>query len=183
MLTLALALTQVTSLPASPDLSLDEIARAVNADPSSTWQAHDDGRFAAKTHDDVSQLCGTILPGDDRYVEMNITEPSYEELGLDASLTASDLPESFDWRTQGACDTVIGYVRDQSACGSCWAFSASEAFTDRRCVLANDTKIYSSMDVAANCHGLLCGLSRGCGGGQQGAALGWISLEGACAGD
>ena len=132
---------------------------------------------------DVAALCGTRLPGHPDYVEMNITEPTHEELGLDASLTVADLPTDFDWRTQGkGCDAVIGLVRDQSSCGSCWAMSASEAFTDRRCVLAKDTKIYSSMDVASCCHGFSCGMSQGCNGGQQGAALGWISKTGVVTG-
>ena len=173
------------ALPA-PELTLSEIAAHVNADPTSSWRAHSDGRYdnlsMAESYESLRARCGTILAHDDRYVDTNISEPSFEELGLDASLSVEDLPTSFDWRSQGRCDSVVGYVRDQSACGSCWAFSASEAFTDRRCVQANDTKIYSSMDVAANCHGLLCGLSNGCGGGQQGAALGWISLEGVVTG-
>jgi cathepsin B len=148
--------------------SLDEIARAINADPESTWQAYDDGRFASKTLADVKAHCGTILPGDANFVDTQIREPTFEELGLDPTLGVEDLPASFDWRDNAQCKNVIGLIRDQSACGSCWAMSASECFTDRRCVQANDTKIYSSMDVAANCHGLLCGLSNGCGGGQQG---------------
>ena len=163
----------------STELSLTEIARTVNADPTVTWTAHDDGRFVNTTHAHVAQRCGTYLPGHKSYVEMNISEPSHEALGLDASLTVADLPDEWDWRTQeDSCKDVIGLVRDQSSCGSCWAMSASETFTDRRCVTAKDTRIYSSMDVASCCKGLGCGFSKGCLGGQQGAALGWISRTG-----
>ena len=46
--------------------------------------AHDDGRFVNTTHEHVAQRCGTYLPGHKSYVEMNISEPSHEALGLDA---------------------------------------------------------------------------------------------------
>ena len=53
-------------------------------------------------------------------------------LGLDASLTVADLPDEWDWRTQeDSCKDVIGLVRDQSSCGSCWAMGSSSALADR----------------------------------------------------
>ena len=60
--------------------------------------AHDDGRFVNTTHAHVAQRCGTYLPGHKSYVEMNISEPSHEALGLDASLAVEDLPDEWDWR-------------------------------------------------------------------------------------
>ncbi|KAH8038655.1 hypothetical protein HPB51_002799 [Rhipicephalus microplus] len=45
-----------------------------------------------------------------------------------------DLPESFDAREQWSHCSSIHLIRDQSTCGSCWAFGAVEAMSDRICI-------------------------------------------------
>jgi cathepsin B len=44
-------------------------------------------------------------------------------------------PTNFDARTQWP--NYIHAVRDQQQCGSCWAFGASEAFSDRIAIATN----------------------------------------------
>ena len=44
-------------------------------------------------------------------------------------------PESFDWRTENS--ECVHAVRNQGACGSCWAHAISEAMSDRVCIDSN----------------------------------------------
>lgn len=43
----------------------------------------------------------------------------------------AELPEQFDSRTQWPNCPTIQEIRDQGSCGSCWAFGAVEAMSDR----------------------------------------------------
>uniref|UniRef100_A0A914H0F1 Peptidase C1A papain C-terminal domain-containing protein n=1 Tax=Globodera rostochiensis TaxID=31243 RepID=A0A914H0F1_GLORO len=75
-----------------------------------------------------------------------------------------NLPDSFDARQQWPFCSSIGLIRDQSSCGSCWAFGAVEAMSDRTCI-ASGQKIQitlSADDLLSCCR--RCGF--GCDGGE-----------------
>jgi len=154
------------------------IAREVNK-INAGWEANPDAvRF--NTTDDVAALCGTWLSDHPDYFRL----PSAEEVFGDdyTVLDEADIPTSFDSRTQWPKCTVISKIRDQSACGSCWAFGSTEAFEDRQCVSTGNDVEYSSEDTTACCTGFTCGMSMGCNGGQPSAALDWMSRSGVVTG-
>ncbi|VDO57984.1 unnamed protein product [Haemonchus placei] len=58
----------------------------------------------------------------------------YRAMMLEESNAKEEIPESFDAREKWKNCTSIGYIRDQSNCGSCWAVSAAETMSDRLCI-------------------------------------------------
>lgn len=152
--------------------SFEEIAQHVNAQKT-TWKAEAPSRFEAM--DDVKMLCGTVLKSENDYKE-------YLEEKTEQEIPDEQIPTDFDVRTNWPkCASVSGHIRDQSACGSCWAFGSTEAFNDRRCIATGDTTLLSAEDTTANC-GLLQCMSMGCGGGQPGAAWNWFKNAGVVTG-
>ena len=81
------------------------------------------------------------------------------------------------------CAPITGNVRDQSSCGSCWAFGSTEAFNDRYCIKTGDAKtMFSPEDTAACCTGISCSMSMGCNGGQPAGAWNWFTKTGVSSG-
>ncbi|CAB3399104.1 unnamed protein product [Caenorhabditis bovis] len=75
----------------------------------------------------------------------------------------ADLPDSFDARKQWPNCVSINNIRDQSDCGSCWAFAAAEAISDRTCIASKGAvnTLISAEDLLSCCSS--CGY--GCDGG------------------
>ncbi|EYC17669.1 hypothetical protein Y032_0030g2204 [Ancylostoma ceylanicum] len=109
-----------------------------------------------------------------------LVEPRKEEVLSDV-LTGAEPPESFDARQYWPECTSIGTIRDQSACGSCWAVSAAGAISDELCVQSNGTIkiLISDTDILACC-GIDCGY--GCAGGWPIEAYRWMGIEGVVTG-
>ena len=89
------------------------------ASKTNLWKAAVPDRFHDATAEDVRKQLGTILPKDPRYIE-----PPADQRFRSTNLA---IPESFDAREAWPeCQNIIGRIRDQSNCGSCWAFGATE---------------------------------------------------------
>jgi len=174
-----LALLLLASVSAEDDKNLaldgDMITFVNNA--RTTWRAGHNSRFANATVADVKRLLGTIMPGEPNYQEPEVQKKTF-------NLKATDIPESFDLReAQPQCAGIVGHIRDQSNCGSCWAFGSTEAYNDRHCIANGDTKtLFSPEDTAACCSGFKCMFSMGCNGGQPAGAWKWFTKSGVSSG-
>jgi cathepsin B len=142
------------------------IIRQVNANKKSTWKAGVNARFNGATLGQAKRLMGVKKNGFKLPVK---TMPKYK---------AADLPTAFDARTQwGSKCPSVSEVRDQSACGSCWAFGAVEAITDRICIQSSGSGPFphiSAQDMNSCCD--FCGM--GCDGGDPGSAWFYWSTTG-----
>ncbi|KAJ8611954.1 hypothetical protein CTAYLR_004393 [Chrysophaeum taylorii] len=134
-----------------------------------SWKAAVPSRFANVTLGDAQRQMGVLQDADNVYA-LPSREFTAEEL--------ANVPESFDWRESpiAAQCSSLSEIRDQSNCGSCWAFGSVEAMTDRRCVLSNASvsEHLSAQDVTSCDH--LGDL--GCSGGIPSTVYTYYELEG-----
>ncbi|XP_026197286.1 cathepsin B-like [Anabas testudineus] len=135
-----------------PHLHYAEIINVINK-ANTTWTAGQN--FPNVDVSYVKALCGTILNG-----------PKLPEVLRD--IEDVRLPDTFDARQQWPKCPTIKQIRDQGSCGSCWAFGAVEAMSDRICIHSG-AKIsveISAEDLLSCCDE--CGM--GCFGGFPSAA-------------
>lgn len=92
----------------------------------------------------------------------------------------NDLPENFDPRDKWPNCPTLNEIRDQGSCGSCWAFGAVEAMSDRVCIHSGGKTHFrfSAEDLVSCCH--TCGF--GCNGGFPGAAWSYWVRKGIVSG-
>jgi len=147
----------------APAIDKNIIAQ-VNSNPKSTWRAGVNKKWAHKTVAEVKPFLGVKKTGFKLPVK-----------NMAGTYVKTAIPDSFDARTQWGqlCPSVLE-VRDQSACGSCWAFGAVEAMTDRTCIQSNGAnKAHLSAEDMNSCCDF-CGM--GCDGGDPGSAWAyWVS--------
>ncbi|GFO10329.1 cathepsin b [Plakobranchus ocellatus] len=157
-----------------PDFGLlsDEEIHYINNIAKTTWTA---GRnFDPKDHLHVKRILGThVHKSEHKARRLPVQEFAHK-------IKESDLPENFDPRVQWPNCPSLKEVRDQGDCGSCWAFGAVEAMTDRICILSKGKTQFhfAAEDVMACCGD--CG--DGCSGGYPSEAWAYFQREGIVSG-
>jgi len=103
-----------------------------------------------------------------------LTRPASNRMAaVEEDIDISALPNDVDWRTKGA----VQKVKDQGACGSCWAFSATAAVESIQFIKTGTLPDLAEQQLVDCCH---AGGSQGCNGGEETDALIWISQHGQC---
>ena len=122
---------------------------------NSTWVA---GRnFHPETSLNYFKTLMGVHPAHKRFLP---ARKVYELEGLE------DIPDEFDPRQKWSTCPSIKEIRDQGGCGSCWAFGAVEAMSDRICIHRHQNIHVSAEDLLSCCYS--CGF--GCNGGFPGKA-------------
>jgi len=116
----ALAAPLLDNAPAFNQAVIDEVNAA-----NTTWTAGFNGRFFGVKMSAVRSWLG-VLP-DSKLPEVIRTAK------------ADAIPDTFDSRTAWPNCASISTIRDQANCGSCWAFGAVEAMSDRICIASGQT--------------------------------------------
>ncbi|PVD32580.1 hypothetical protein C0Q70_08022 [Pomacea canaliculata] len=157
----ALVATALASPVIDFGLLSDEEIEYINKVQTS-WKA---GRNFPKGATYVKNLMGVDMKKSLAYMKKHLKEKEYGEL--------TALPDNFDARVQWPNCPTIKEVRDQGNCGSCWAFGAVEAMSDRICIKSNATQNFhlAAEDLLSCCKE--CG--DGCDGGFPSAA--WVYFD------
>ena len=146
------------SLPLFDDAPVrtEELINEINSRNDVSWVAGWNSRFEGMTVHEAKRFMG--VPADSK---------AYLPPAKDIT-PANAIPASFDARTAWPKCNSIGHVRDQGPCGSCWAFGAVEAMSDRICISSGQTNQLelSAQDMVSCCDS--CG--DGCEGGYPSAA-------------
>jgi len=154
----------VTTLESSSGLVQTEalIAR-VNNDATSTWTAGINDRFVGVS---IATMREGLNARADGVAAIPPVVHTIEEINA--------TPDAYDPRNDTARMHCTGPVLDQGFCGSCWAFGATEAVSDRVCIAKGNSSAgayigLAPLDLTSCDDGIFKG-ENGCQGGQLAGA-------------
>ncbi|KAK3761927.1 hypothetical protein RRG08_045672 [Elysia crispata] len=172
---LSLSVAAIFAVAVSVDFAplSDAEIEYINSLEGNTWKA---GRnFAASDLDRVKRLLGVDIEANAEYNKLHLSYPKmvYPD---------GDLPATFDARKNWPKCATIKDIRDQSNCGSCWAFGSVEAQSDRHCTIRNITVRLSPEDVLSCCEDCSGSPGKGCLGGFPASAYDYWRKTGVVSG-
>ncbi|BFZ21116.1 hypothetical protein BsWGS_24155 [Bradybaena similaris] len=174
-LIIATLLCAVSYAHLKPDFGLlsDEHIDYINNIAGATWKAGHN--FAREDDRHVKRIMGIPDIAKSEFLTRRLPRNEFKR-----KLKSSELPENYDPRVLFPNCPSLKEVRDQGDCGSCWAFGAVEAMTDRICIQSKGKIQFhvSAEDLLACCDD--CGA--GCYGGYPAEAWAYYQNTGIVSG-
>jgi cathepsin B len=169
VLALVLAVVSATNWKSAEDQAVRKVIIEKVNTAKKGWTAGVNPRFDGASFSYLKSLLGSL---EDK-------APNHAGLEIVSDVAAA-IPDAFDWRVNASLCPSLNEIRDQSNCGSCWAFGAAEAATDRLCLQSNGAEKYhiSAEDILSCCS--TCG--SGCNGGYPSSAWSWLVRTGSVTG-
>jgi len=129
------------------------------------WTASLDSPTAGLSKEEIKTLLGTDA-------EFAKNDPQNPPLRTYSKVARANAPDEFDARKQWPNCKSISMIRDQSECGSCWAFGCVEAMSDRECIKYGEDIILSAEDMNS------CSGAGSCNGGYPSSAYNYMERTG-----
>lgn len=146
-------------------------AAMINAKAKGMWEAssRQGSLISGATRSEIKALLGRKKNPELRK-KLNIKRKRFA-----AKQKVGAIPDSFDSAQQWPQCPTITHIRDQSACGSCWAVAAAEAISDRYCTFGGPKNLLIS---AANLMECCWWCGQGCNGGEPSSAWAFWNTTG-----
>lgn len=158
-----------------PTMTSKTLNRAKSVAKDQGWELDLKPEMSDFTMSDYINRLGLEEPEDES------EEEEQEGVSLLLSGVNRSLPATFDARQKWPqCADVIGHIRNQGSCGSCWAFAAAGALDGRLCIASGGKFVGKNAFVSA---GYLASCSYGgsrdgCAGGLPNKALKFAAAHG-----
>ncbi|OQS01232.1 cysteine protease family C01A [Achlya hypogyna] len=148
--------------------SKDALPTLRRANPGATFSHLT--KFSLLTPDEFQQYVMKSPPPSPRRLAADNVVALQSPAAARPKVTAAT--DAVDWSANSTC---LNAVRNQGACGSCWAVAATAVVASAHCI-ATGTLLDLSYQQVTSCSTL--GGSMGCDGGLEDAAIDWIAQRG-----
>jgi len=160
----AVVVAALAVLAISDRVGTMELVRSVN-EKTNLWTASLSSPVAGLSEKEIRSLLGAGPEG--------FQHPSkYMRLRTYSAKEIAEAPESYDPRDHYPNCSSMRMVRDQSACGSCWAVGSVAAISDRTCIAEKADIVLSAEDMLA------CSGGGSCNGGEPAYAYYYWKSDG-----